>query len=399
MINATAHSNQLPLSQRIDWLLLCLWFALMSVGLIMVASASVSFAALTYNDAWYFAKRHAVYMLLGMVLAVVVAGVPMSVWQRYSGHFLLLTFFLLVIVLIPGIGKKVNGSQRWFSLGVISIQVSEIAKFCAVVFFASFFARRYQELHFGWQGFLKPLMVVGVFVGLLLLEPDFGSSVVLSATVFAMMFIAGVRMLHFLLLIVIGVGGLAAVAILSPYRMQRLITFLDPWADQFNTGYQLTQSLIGFGRGEWMGLGLGNSLQKLFFLPEAHTDFIFAIIAEEFGLIGAIVLLGLFAALILRIFNVAKQNLAAGKMFAALATFGIAILFSFQVFINMGVSSGLLPTKGLTLPFISYGGSSLLMCCVLMAFVMRVQWELAGFTPAVPEVAKAPRRSLLEAAV
>lgn len=399
MINATVHSNQLPLSQRIDWPLLCLWLALMSIGLIMVASASVSFAALTYNDAWYFAKRHAIYMVLGIALAIFVAGVPMSVWQRYSGPFLLLTFFLLVVVLIPGIGKKVNGSQRWFSLGVISIQVSEIAKFCAVVFFASFFARRYQELHFGWQGFLKPLLVVGVFVGLLLLEPDFGSSVVLSATVFAMMFIAGVRMLHFLLLIIIGVGGLAAVAILSPYRMQRLITFLDPWADQFNTGYQLTQSLIGFGRGEWFGLGLGNSLQKLFFLPEAHTDFIFAIIAEEFGLIGAIVLLGLFTGLILRIFNIAKQNLAAGKMFAALATFGIAILFSFQVFINMGVSSGLLPTKGLTLPFISYGGSSLLICCVLMAFVMRAQWELAGFTPAVPEVTKAPRRSLLEAGI
>lgn len=395
MTSATA-IKPMPLSLRIDWPLLCLWFALMSIGLIMVASASVSFAALTYNDAWFFAKRHGIYMIMGIALAVFVVCIPMSVWQKYSGHFLLLTFFLLVMVLIPGIGKKVNGSQRWFSLGVISIQVSEIAKFCAVVFFASFFARRYQELHFGWQGFLKPLMVVGVFVGLLLLEPDFGSSVVLSATVFAMMFIAGVRMLHFLLLIVIGVGGLAAVAVLSPYRMQRLITFLDPWKDQFNTGYQLTQSLIGFGRGEWFGLGLGNSLQKLFFLPEAHTDFIFAIIAEEFGLIGAVLLLGLFAALILRIFNVAKQNLAAGKMFAALATFGIAILFSFQVFINMGVSSGLLPTKGLTLPFISYGGSSLLMCCVLMAFVMRVQWELAGYVPEVPEPAKVPRTRIME---
>ena len=375
MINATAHSNQLPLSQRIDWPLLCLWFALMSIGLIMVASASVSFAALTYNDAWYFAKRHALYIFLGMGLASVVALVPMSFWQRYSGHLLLLTFFLLVIVLIPGIGKKVNGSQRWLNFGIMSVQVSEIAKFCAVVFFASFFARRYQELHFGWQGFLKPLLVVGVFVGLLLLEPDFGSSVVLSATVFAMMFIAGVRMLHFLLLIVIGVGGLASVAVLSPYRMQRLITFLDPWADQFNSGYQLTQSLIGFGRGEWMGLGLGNSLQKLFFLPEAHTDFIFAIIAEEFGLIGAIVLLGLFAALILRIFNVAKQNLAAGKMFAALATFGIAILFSFQVFINMGVSSGLLPTKGLTLPFISYGGTALVVSLMMIGVILRIERE------------------------
>lgn len=398
MTSATA-TKPVPLSLRIDWPLLGLWFALMSFGLIMVASASISFAAVTYNDAWFFAKRHAVYMLLGVALAVFVVCIPMSVWQKYSGHFLLFTIFLLVLVLIPGIGKKVNGSQRWFSLGVISIQVSEIAKFCAVVFFASFFARRYQELHFGWQGFLKPLMVVGVFVGLLLLEPDFGSSVVLSATVFAMMFIAGVRMLHFLFLIVIAVGGLAAVAVLSPYRMQRLITFLDPWADQFNTGYQLTQSLIGFGRGEWFGLGLGNSLQKLFFLPEAHTDFIFAIIAEEFGLIGAVLLLGLFAVLILRIFKIAKQNLAAGKMFAALAVFGVAILFSFQVFINMGVSSGLLPTKGLTLPFISYGGSSLLICCVLMAFVMRVQWELAGYVPEVPEPAKVQRTRMMEARV
>jgi cell division protein FtsW len=266
-----------------------------------------------------------------------------------------------------------------------------------VVFFASFFARRYQELHFGWQGFLKPLLIVGVFVGLLLLEPDFGSSVVLSVTVFAMMFIAGVRLWHFLLLILIGVGGLASVAILSPYRMQRLITFLDPWADQFNTGYQLTQSLIGFGRGEWAGLGLGNSLQKLFFLPEAHTDFIFAIIAEEFGLLGAAVVIGLFALLISRIFVLAKNNVAAGKMFPALASFGIAILFAFQVFVNVGVSSGLLPTKGLTLPFISYGGSSLLISCVLMAFVMRVQWELLAVV-AVPPAPKHPRAPVYEVA-
>ena len=374
----TTTRNDLPFNQRIDWTLLSLWLVLMSVGLVMVASASVAFAAANYGDAWYFAKRHGVYMAMGVTVAMVVVSIPMSVWQRYAGYFLLLTLLLLVIVLIPGVGKKVNGSQRWLSLGIISVQVSEIAKFCAVVFFASFFARRYHELHFGWQGFLKPLLVVGLFVVLLLLEPDFGSSVVLSATVFAMMFIAGVRMWHFLLLIGLGVASLGAVAVFSPYRMQRLITFLDPWADQFNTGYQLTQSLIGFGRGEWFGLGLGNSLQKLFFLPEAHTDFIFAIIAEEFGLIGATIVIGLFVALILRIFTIAKNNLAVGKAFAAFAAFGVAILFSFQVFINVGVASGLLPTKGLTLPFISYGGSSLLVSCVLLAFVMRIEWEVRG---------------------
>src|SRR5690606_25226364 len=256
--------------------------------------------------------------------------------------------------------------------------ISEIAKFAAVIFFASFFARRYQELHFGLQGLLKPLGVLAVIVLLLLLQPDFGSTVVLSATVFAMMFIAGVRLWHFLLLIGLGVGSLGGVAIFSPYRMQRLITFRDPWSDQFNTGYQLTQSLIGFGRGEWFGLGLCNSLQKLLFLPEAHTDFVFAVIAEEFGLVGAVLLLALFSWLILRIFMIAKNNLAVGKAFAAFAAFGVAILFSFQVFINVGVASGLLPTKGLTLPFISYGGSSLLISCILIAFVMRIEWEVRG---------------------
>lgn len=391
-------NSNLTLGQRIDWQLLCLWLVLLSVGLVMVSSASISFSAastFTHNDGWYFAKRHGVYVVLGLILATFVVVVPISLWEKYSAHFLIVTLFLLVVVLIPGIGHKVNGSRRWLNLGVTMVQTSEIAKVCAIIFFASFFSRRYQELHFGWQGFLKPLLLVGVFVFLLLLEPDFGSSVVLTVTVISMMFIVGVRIFHFLLLIIIAGSGLAAIAIFSPYRLERLKTFLDPWADPLNGGYQLTQSLIGFGRGEWMGLGLGNSLQKLFFLPEAHTDFIFAIIAEEFGLIGAIAIVGLFAALVTRIILVAKNNLARGKVFAALATFGVAILFSFQVFVNVGVSSGLLPTKGLTLPFISYGGSSLLICCVLMAFVLRAQWEVAGLNGAeviAPQKAEGTKR-------
>lgn len=393
-----APGANLTLGQRIDWPLLCLWLVLLSVGLVMVSSASISFSAasnFTHNDGWYFAKRHGVYVVLGIILATFVSAVPISLWEKYSAHFLIGTLFLLVVVLIPGIGHRVNGSRRWLNLGVTMVQTSEIAKVCAIIFFASFFARRYQELHFGWQGFLKPLLLVGVFVFLLLLEPDFGSSVVLTVTVMSMMFIVGVRIFHFLLLIAVAGSGMAAIAIFSPYRLERLKTFLDPWADPLNGGYQLTQSLIGFGRGEWIGLGLGNSLQKLFFLPEAHTDFIFAIIAEEFGLIGAIVVVGLFAALVARIILVAKNNLARGKVFAALATFGVAILFSFQVFVNVGVSSGLLPTKGLTLPFISYGGSSLLICCALMAFVLRAQWEVAGLNGAeviAPQKAEGTKR-------
>lgn len=396
-----APGANLTLGQRIDWPLLCLWLVLLSVGLVMVASASISFSAaskFTHNDGWYFAKRHGVYAVLGLILAMFVVALPISLWEKYSSHFLIATLVLLVVVLIPGIGHKVNGSRRWLNLGVTMVQTSEIAKVCAIIFFASFFSRRYQELHFGWQGFLKPLLLMGVFVFLLLLEPDFGSSVVLTVTVISMMFIVGVRIFHFLLLIGIAGSGLAAIAIFSPYRLERLKTFLDPWADPLNGGYQLTQSLIGFGRGEWMGLGLGNSLQKLFFLPEAHTDFIFAIIAEEFGLIGAIVVVGLFAALVARIILVAKNNLARGKVFAALATFGVAILFSFQVFVNVGVSSGLLPTKGLTLPFISYGGSSLLICCVLMAFVLRAQWEVAGLNGAeviAPQKAEGTKRKAM----
>lgn len=378
----SASGNYGPLGARIDWQLLNLWLLLMSIGLVMVASASIAFAAANYGDAWFFAKRHGIFLVMGLFLSLFVVCVPMSVWQRYSGYLLILTLALLVIVLIPGIGKKVNGAQRWISFGFMSVQISEIAKFSAVVFFASFFARRYQELHFGLRGLLKPLAVLAGISLLLLLQPDFGSAVVLVGTIFAMMFIAGVRLWHFLLLIGLGVGALGAVAIFSPYRMQRLITFLDPWSDQFNTGYQLTQSLIGFGRGEWFGLGLGNSLQKLFFLPEAHTDFVFAIVAEEFGLVGAVILLALFCWLILRILLLSRQCLVSGRIFPALACFGIGILFAVQVFINAGVASGLLPTKGLTLPFISYGGSSLLISCVLMAFVMRANWELHGFASA-----------------
>lgn len=379
---------------QVDGTLLLLWLALMSLGLVMIASSSIAFATEQYGDAWFFTKRHLVYMVLGLSLALGVALVPVRLWQQYSGWLLVVVIGSLVLVLVPGIGKEVNGARRWIDLGLISVQVSEVAKFSAVLFFASYFARRHQELYTGWRGFAKPVLVIAFLTLLLLLEPDFGSAVVLSATAFAMMFIAGVKLRHFCLLAAVAVGALALVAVMSPYRMQRLITFLDPWADQFNTGYQLTQSLIAFGRGEWFGLGLGNSLQKLFFLPEAHTDFIFSILAEEFGLVGVVCILGLFAALIYRMFNIARANLSAGELFAAFATFGVAILMTFQVFINIGVASGLLPTKGLTLPFISYGGSSLMIGCALMAFVLRVDWELHR-QQAAPIAVKHRRRAPL----
>lgn len=361
---------------RLDWYLLTVVLALMSFGLVMILSASIDLAAHSYKDPWFFAKRHGIYLCLAMVGAVLVFSLPSQVWNRFGILFLIIGIALLLAVLIPGVGKVVNGSRRWLGIGPFTIQASEAAKFCFIVFFASFLSRRTFEFRNGWSAFLKLLAVLGAFVALLLLEPDFGSSVVLCITAGAMMFMAGVPILRFVLLAVMGVAGLAFMAVASPYRWQRLVTFLDPWADQFSSGYQLVQSLIAFGRGEWFGLGLGNSLQKLFFLPEAHTDFIFSIIAEEFGLIGALVLVACFVVLVWRILLLAIKAHRQENFFASYCAVGVAMLFSAQAFINMGVASGLLPTKGLTLPFVSSGGSSLLVCTALIALVLRLGWEL-----------------------
>lgn len=371
-------------ADALDWYLLALWLFMLSLGLVMIASASITFADHTYGDTWFFVKRHLVYLIIGLTAAACVAMVPARLWQRYSSLILLCSIILLALVLVPGIGRRVNGAQRWLALGPITVQASEIAKFSALIFFASFFTRRQQELQSGWWGFSKPVGVVALLALLLLLEPDFGSTVVMAVMVFSMLFLAGARLWQFALLVIAGAAGLALMAVLSPYRMKRLAAYLDPWADQFDTGYQLTQSLIAFGRGELFGAGLGNSVQKLFYLPEAHTDFIFAIFAEEFGLIGVALVIALFSVMVWRILCISRRAIVQAKPFESFVCFGAAVLIAFQVFVNIGVTSGLLPTKGLTLPFISYGGSSLVISCVLMALLLRIDWELRndlGETP------------------
>ena len=337
-------------------------------------------------------KRHLMFLAAGFVVAVLFIAVPSRTWYRYGVPLLLLTVLMLVAVLIPGIGRKVNGSQRWIPLGPINLQVSELAKFVVILFMAGYLERHQRQLRVQWKGFLKPVIVLAFIIFLLLLEPDFGSAVVMSGTVLGMLFIAGVRLWQFSALLVLGVSGLAGIALMSPYRVQRLVTFLDPWADQYNTGYQLTQSLIAFGRGEWLGVGLGNSVQKLFYLPEAHTDFVFAIYAEEFGLVGVAVVIGLYILLVSRVLHVARKALRRQDWFAAYSCFGIAMMVAGQSFINIGVTSGLLPTKGLTLPFISYGGSSLLICSGMVALVLRVSREMND----APTVAKQVRRDRAE---
>lgn len=299
---------------------------------------------------------------------------PVSWWERSGWLLLGIGLLVLVLVLTP-MGRTVNGSTRWIPLGLFNVQVSEVAKLCLIAYLAGYVVRRRDELLNTWAGFLKPLVVLGLASVLLVIQPDFGATVVLVTAAAGMIFLSGVRLTRFAPLIgILAVLGTILV-VTQPYRLKRVVSYLDPWKDQFDTGYQLTQSLIAFGRGEWVGVGLGNSIQKLFFLPEAHTDFIFAIIAEEFGLLGALIVLGLFTALVVSGFVIARRADKAGMPFGACFSYGLTLLMGLQAGINMAVSTGLLPTKGLTLPLVSYGGSSLLITCIGIGVLARVEIE------------------------
>lgn len=358
-----------------DASLLMSLLVLISFGLVMVASSSIDFAASRYDDPWFFIRKQVVFLGIGIIAGLIVCAIPLKEWSKASPLLLALAFALLVAVLIPGIGKVVNGSRRWLSFGSIGFQASEFAKFCLIVFFASYLSRREKYVQGQWQAFAIMVGVIGVSVVLLMAEPDLGSCVVLCFTLGMMMFVAGVPVLRFLLLSLVGLSVFSLILYFSSWRLERLLAFMDPWSRQFDSGYQLVQSLIAFGRGEWFGLGLGNSLQKLFFLPEAHTDFIFAIVAEELGLVGAVALIATYVVFIGRILKLSNLAALRGDSFASYLCLGIACLLGAQAFINMGVASGLLPTKGLTLPFVSYGGSSLSITCVLVALVLRVNKE------------------------
>jgi cell division protein FtsW len=367
------------------WLLM---FAamLLAFGLVMMTSASIEISARTYNDALFHFKRQLAFMLMGLVCAYGVVNTPMRYWYKSSVALLLLAYLILILVLVPGLGREVNGSTRAFRFGGVSLQASEPAKLFIVVFMAWFLGRHRELVRASWKGFVYPVIFLALPVLLLLMEPDFGAVVVLSLAVFGMLFLAGVKVYQFIL-----AGGLAVVSawllvISSPYRMQRLETFMqalqDPFSDDvvFGAGYQLAQALIGFGRGEWFGVGLGNSIQKMYFLPEAHNDFVLAIIAEELGMVAVVLLMLLFVAFVGRALVIARRNELSNRLFAAYLGYGISFLFLGQVLINMAVNVGLLPTKGLTLPFISYGGSSLMMCLVMLGLLLRIDIEHYQYT-------------------
>ena len=288
-------------------------------------------------------------------------------------------------MLIPGIGRVVNGSRRWLAIGPIGIQVSELAKVTMILYLSGYLVRQQHSVGQSIIGFIRPMIVLGIFAFLLLLEPDFGATVVISGTVMAMLFLTGVKIRYYLgLMVMVGVS-LAFLAVSSPYRMARLTAFLNPWADQFNSGYQLTQSLIAFGRGGWFGVGLGDGVQKLLYLPEAHTDFLFAVLAEELGLTGILLVLILYSILVWRGFMIGFNAFSQGRLFAAFAAYGVTFWLGLQAAINMGVNSGLLPTKGLTLPLLSYGGASLVVNCIVIALLLRIdhenRWQSLGLRP------------------
>ncbi|HEV2219308.1 MAG TPA: putative lipid II flippase FtsW [Casimicrobiaceae bacterium] len=366
---------------------------LLAFGLVMVYSASIATAeasARTGYHPWYFLARHAVFLGIGLGTAFFAFQVPIKVWEHTAAWLFIGGAMLLVLVLIPGVGKSVNGSRRWLSLVVINIQPSEFMKLASVLYAASYAVRKAAFLHAEQplrqtlvRGF-APLSAVMVAIGgLLLLEPDFGAFVVILAIAFGILFLGGLDWRLFTGLAVLLPVALAAIVLAAPYRVQRLAIFLDPWSDPMHRGYQLSHSLIAFGRGDWFGVGLGSSVEKLLYLPEAHTDFLLAVIAEELGFVGVAAVIALFAWLLFRAYAIGRQAARLSRPFAALCAHGIGIWIGVQAFINMGVNMGVLPTKGLTLPLLSFGGSGIVANCIALAVLLRIDWEnrriLRGF--------------------
>lgn len=356
------------------------WFvfaviAIVSFGLLMMTSASIVVSDKQLHQPFYFLYKQLVFLTLGVFIGSFILQIEMMHFEKLGGYLLLTILLMLSLVIIPGFGHSANGSARWIGYGPLSFQVSELAKFTIVVYMAGYLVRRNREIQSKLSGFLKPMLILGTMAVLLLREPDFGATVVVTATSLGMMFLAGMQIRHFVSLLLLVASALAIIAISAPYRLIRLTTFLNPWARPFDTGYQLTQSLIAFGRGGWFGIGLGKGIQKMFYLPEAHTDFLFAVIAEELGMIGMLIVMALFLLLVVRIFMIGREAQRLQNHFNGFLAYGFGLWIAIQFTVSIGVNSGLLPTKGLTLPLMSYGGSSVLVNCIVIAVLLRIDHE------------------------
>jgi len=372
--NATDNSA-ISLLENIDLPLFLSALALLGLGLVMVASSSIAIAERQLAEPLYYFERQLTHALIGLVAAFIVFKVPLSFFQKTGPTLIIVSILLLILVLIPGLGREVNGSVRWLNLGIMSLQVSEFVKLATVIYLAGYLVRHNEEVRTNLSGFLRPLALIFIISSLLIFEPDFGAVAVIAMTAMGMLWLGGASFFQFVLLMLTMGAVLSLVAISSPYRMERLTTFLNPWADPFNSGFQLTQALIAFGRGEWFGVGLGASVQKLFYLPEAHTDFVFSVMAEELGLFSVIIVITLFSFIVIRSLMIGRRAEKSERPFAAYLAYGLSIWLGLQVFINIGVNMGVLPTKGLTLPLMSYGGSSLIIMCAVIAMLLRVDYE------------------------
>jgi cell division protein FtsW len=377
---------------RIDTVTLALVLAIVLLGLVMVTSASISIASEQNGQSFLYLSRQLVLTVIGAAAGALALLVRTERLERLSTPLLVAAFALLFFVLVPGLGHAVNGSRRWLKLAAINIQVSELARVFILIYVASYAVRREEELRGSFTGLLKPLGLLTCAAALLLAEPDFGAATVLFAAGFGLLFLAGARLRYVLATMLIAASGFALLAVSSSYRLRRLTAFIDPWADPYNSGFQLTQSLIAIGRGGWLGVGLGDSVQKLFYLPEAHTDFLFAVLAEELGLLGALVTLGLFLALVWRSFWIARLAANAGLKFPAYLAAGFGLWLGIQAFINIGVNMGVLPTKGLTLPLMSYGRSSLTVALAWVGLVLRVYHEATANSRTAATVRERPVR-------
>ncbi len=370
------NTDFMPRQRFFDPVLVGACLGLVTLGTIMVSSASIALADRETGEPLYFLLRHLGALGLGSAGAAVMLVVPTDVWYRLNGLLLLAALALLGIVLTPEIGQTVNGSARWLAFGPLRVQASEPARLCLIMYLASYAVRHNRELVSSFVGFFKPMLVVAAACMLLLAEPDYGAAVVLTVTSLALLFVAGARLRDLGVAAAVGGGALAMLALSAAYRVQRLTAFLDPWDDPFASGFQLTNSLIAIGRGDWFGVGLGASVQKLFYLPEAHTDFVFAVLAEELGLAGSTLVIVLFAVIVYRAIMLGQKALAAGLSFQGLLCTGIGVVLGLEASINIGVNTGLLPTKGLTLPLISYGRSSTVVTLLALGLLLRIAYEV-----------------------
>ena len=376
---STAALNSARLRQagklpELDLLLLFVGFSLLGFGLLMVTSASLHLGD-RIGSPFYYSWKHLFSIVLGLTAGLLVMQVPSNYWQRYSVHLYALGLLLLVLVLVPGLGRSAGGATRWIPLGIFNLQSSEIMKLFIVLYLAGYLVRRHVEVRHSIKGFINPMLLLGVACALIMIQPDFGTTTVILVTALGMLFLGGAALWQFLALIALVGSSLIVLVYSSPYRMARITGFLDPWADVNGSGYQLAQALIAFGRGEWTGVGLGNGIQKQFYLPEAHTDFLMAVIGEEFGLVGTLVVVLMLSLFVWRAFSIGTTAILLGRRFAAYVAYGLAVWIGFQAFVNVGVNVGLLPTKGITLPFMSFGGNSIIVVCLVLAMLLRIDYE------------------------